>query len=931
MANPWDADPQVSPLDVALAAEGASAPVAAVSKSIYQQESGSGKNTKTSDAGAVGGMQITPATFASVADPSWDINDPVDNARAGVRYVTQMNEKAGGNPALTAVGYYGGPGAIAKAAQGIAVSDPRNPDAPNTLQYAQQVVSRIPASTPQASTGNPWDNDPQVPESQASQAAQAAPQPVTQATPQAAPQQAAAAPQAAQQSPSLGDTLLNAALNPVRTAKNIGNSITTGVSNLGKQYMADPLGTMDGAVRGLADGATFGLADKAAAGMNTLLKGGTYANNVAQERQADANAGPAFTAGQLASGLLTDGAGAIKLAQVAPTTSTVARAAAGSLGGAIDGAANYMGHNDGPQNDSDLNTNMAIGAALGPLAALAQTTNAQKAAQFLTDNAGESNVTGLLPKLAQNLTGDMTPEQVANAQRSADVVNALKTLQGRATQQGVPLGASDANALAASYTQNATAAIRQLAPEDQQPLINAMNQSKALSDPQIDALRTTPQGNAVADAIQMRQQTMAMTAPTVSNGNPLLKLGRMVVNNGGLGMLTPHSAILGAVTDLAPVRNVITNLLGGRENRGANIASALEQAPNAAAFTSQYGPSAAAQSAQQLQQMGQQAVAQRAAQQIAQAQQAASASNLANSVAVRQQQAQARQLAAQQATQQAQAAQASQAAASSDNLANSVAVRQQQAQARQSAALAAAQQAQGQSSALAAAQQAQASASSSNLANSVAVRQAQMAARQQAAQQAAQAAEVSQAQQMGNQVAGGDFSNATLQKPALAKMMEYNNAPDIAAVQPTLQKLAASNPDMARRVGQLLTPGAKNLSSADFYAINDALKAVHGAKPVAAVQEASTEPALSSAIRSLPAWQSAAVSRQQVQKAALEGAQDSDVKALIGQLATTKDSKTGAPHASREAIYNKFMSSTSDPAKLVEASRLAQPLITYGK
>jgi hypothetical protein len=150
MANPWDNDPIVgTPLDAALAAEGASAPVAAVAKSIYQQESGSGKNTTTSNAGAVGGMQVTPATFKQVADPGWDINDPVDNARAGVRYVQQMAQKAGGDPALTAVGYYGGPGAIAKAQQGVAVSDPRNPNAPNTLHGFRRIKG-IPGTTIQS-------------------------------------------------------------------------------------------------------------------------------------------------------------------------------------------------------------------------------------------------------------------------------------------------------------------------------------------------------------------------------------------------------------------------------------------------------------------------------------------------------------------------------------------------------------------------------------------------------------------------------------------------------------------------------------------------------------------------------------------------------------------------------------------------------------
>ena len=132
----------------ALAAEGITGQLADVARSVYQQESGGGRNTKTSNAKATGGMQIIPSTFASVADKGWDINDPMQNARAGIRYLAQLHTKAGGDPALTAVGYYGGPGAMDKARNGIAVRDPRNPNAPDTLQYAQQVVGRIPKEGP---------------------------------------------------------------------------------------------------------------------------------------------------------------------------------------------------------------------------------------------------------------------------------------------------------------------------------------------------------------------------------------------------------------------------------------------------------------------------------------------------------------------------------------------------------------------------------------------------------------------------------------------------------------------------------------------------------------------------------------------------------------------------------------------------------------
>lgn len=134
---------KASLFDEALAAEGITGAKADVARSIFQQESGSGKNTKTSNAGAVGDMQIIPATFNRMADKGWTIDNPKHNIRAGLRYVSTLYDKAGGDPSLTASGYYGGEGAIDKARKGIAVSDPRNPNAPNTLQYGQQVASRI--------------------------------------------------------------------------------------------------------------------------------------------------------------------------------------------------------------------------------------------------------------------------------------------------------------------------------------------------------------------------------------------------------------------------------------------------------------------------------------------------------------------------------------------------------------------------------------------------------------------------------------------------------------------------------------------------------------------------------------------------------------------------------------------------------------------
>lgn len=132
------------PFEVAAAQEGLTGLPLDIARSIYMQESSGGKNSKTSNAGAYGGMQILKGTFKDMADKGWDINDPVHNARAGIRYINQLHGKAGGDAGLTAVGYYGGPGAMAKAKNGEAVFDPRNPNAPDTIAYSNQVLDRMP-------------------------------------------------------------------------------------------------------------------------------------------------------------------------------------------------------------------------------------------------------------------------------------------------------------------------------------------------------------------------------------------------------------------------------------------------------------------------------------------------------------------------------------------------------------------------------------------------------------------------------------------------------------------------------------------------------------------------------------------------------------------------------------------------------------------
>jgi hypothetical protein len=130
--------------EAALDMEGVKDPIErAFLKSVHRQESGGKAEEKTSNRGAAGAMQIIPATFASVADPDMDINKPLDNMRAGIRYGRQGFSAAKGDPVLAGAYYYGGPGGMKKAMEGVAVKDPKNPNAPSTIGYGQSVAQRM--------------------------------------------------------------------------------------------------------------------------------------------------------------------------------------------------------------------------------------------------------------------------------------------------------------------------------------------------------------------------------------------------------------------------------------------------------------------------------------------------------------------------------------------------------------------------------------------------------------------------------------------------------------------------------------------------------------------------------------------------------------------------------------------------------------------
>lgn len=85
--------------------------LAPVIKAIYEQETSSGRNVKTSVDGARGPMQVMPATYQRVMGEP-DTGDPVQQARAGIREIKRLSEKFGADPAKIAVGYFSGEGNV---------------------------------------------------------------------------------------------------------------------------------------------------------------------------------------------------------------------------------------------------------------------------------------------------------------------------------------------------------------------------------------------------------------------------------------------------------------------------------------------------------------------------------------------------------------------------------------------------------------------------------------------------------------------------------------------------------------------------------------------------------------------------------------------------------------------------------------------------
>jgi hypothetical protein len=116
---------------------------------VYGQESGNGAvpTDKPNYAGARGKGQILESTFKGLqktgaipADYNW--SNPAHNEAASDAYMAEAWRAAEADPRKAAAYYYGGPKAI-KGGSIVEFGDLKNPKAPTTVQYAEQVAGRM--------------------------------------------------------------------------------------------------------------------------------------------------------------------------------------------------------------------------------------------------------------------------------------------------------------------------------------------------------------------------------------------------------------------------------------------------------------------------------------------------------------------------------------------------------------------------------------------------------------------------------------------------------------------------------------------------------------------------------------------------------------------------------------------------------------------
>lgn len=117
---------------------------AEVDAAIHGQESGGRSDAPTSRRGAAGGHQISPGTFTRYRQDHERIGNARDNARVGLRIVTDLMARYHNDPARVAVAYFSGPGNVSRAGARYPWIVDANDGRISTSQYVAGVLHRLP-------------------------------------------------------------------------------------------------------------------------------------------------------------------------------------------------------------------------------------------------------------------------------------------------------------------------------------------------------------------------------------------------------------------------------------------------------------------------------------------------------------------------------------------------------------------------------------------------------------------------------------------------------------------------------------------------------------------------------------------------------------------------------------------------------------------
>ena len=120
---------------------------------IYGQESNGGRadTSHVNSQGVTGPMQVQRETFDGMKllgqiPEHADFNNPNHTKRAGEIHAGYLYDKHEGKVTLAAAEYYGGPKAV-KNGSIVVFGNRKHPDHPTTMQYAQEISSRMRRAT----------------------------------------------------------------------------------------------------------------------------------------------------------------------------------------------------------------------------------------------------------------------------------------------------------------------------------------------------------------------------------------------------------------------------------------------------------------------------------------------------------------------------------------------------------------------------------------------------------------------------------------------------------------------------------------------------------------------------------------------------------------------------------------------------------------